>query len=1156
MSASNQSRDLFRGFMQKVGVDFADEVPRTSDIESMKFSPSDQAQHLQLQSIQSRFEDYNDSPCNLAQLKFISPSNDSSTHTTTSVVGLSVPSSDNDLLRSLDPVSITTKQVLYRLYGYQELISALDNVQCIHPELVDCRTNLFSAIELQVYRLLLAIRNEKLDHEEMGTHFDGARRVNFVSPQSAKQIPALAKAIVILISIIHCMMNVAREHCGFILKCIRSVLQIFRSQDSHSRLTDALINAVPTTLPTALQYLALQDHLDIYVACPKCHSIFKDLGATDLPTCPTVNLDGTLCDAELYIQRHRGSRTWSTPVRRFSHQPLESWLARLLNRPGVEDLLEAARPLLQEHCTDVWGASFLSNFPSDGQPSFFEAPVGELRLAFLVYHDFFNPYGNQIAGKKRSIGVVMMACLNLPPDVRYDIENIYFAAMIPGPKEPTLETINNYLKPIVDNLEEHYKSGVYINSTFKYPKGRKVRSVAPIQSMDIIASRAFGGLSGPSHTKFCSFCDAVLSRIDIFDLTQFNTRSMEQHRLHVQEWLSAQSLKERNAVWKEHGVRYSEFLRFEWWNALTGTTIAPMHWGKNVIEKQVRENMGCSVTAPTGIPSSRPLSRPISELELEWGKLALAHSSADELSKSKLPEPLVRFLCMQRGIFEAGLNVSRLLNDLNEWRKNNHILASDGSPTSPDRNGAVQLAKTHYYLSKARKSASVLKSNSTVESLQQLCLKLKIPLTKKEKKPELEQLLLDATKNVSIPNVRESENVGQNVAVLGHDVVEQVKLDMKETQFPSFLKRPPINFATVDHGKIGAEEYKSLAMVSLPITLIRLWGCLGANPAYRERLDHFLHLSVAIRILAYQTIMAHDINLFEYHYTQYLLGLKTLYPFSSIVPVQHLGLHIPYFLHALGPSSRYSENTPEMIIGILEDISTNHKIGELEQTLHREMIMAANLRSLMRNTPLPMELDQFRNVVEKFLGNRYPTSVTASRWQTSHSGGAVVLDADTYASLAGWCQHNHKKLFGRNLYLCSQIRLGNLIYQPYHIASANGYIGFRQQDSSVIRGRIETIFQEPSANPPRIAIVVRAFKSLSAEDARLDPYLHHPIVGKPRFGFVKLYYNAVEDDQAHIIEPADILSHLVVTNYHDSTGGITASCIVVMDLDLKHAVHN
>ncbi|EUC61300.1 transposase family Tnp2 protein [Rhizoctonia solani AG-3 Rhs1AP] len=948
-------------------------------------------------------------------------------------------------------------------------------------------------------------------------------------------------------------MNVAREHCGFILKCIRSILRMaFGLQDNRLRLTEALVDAVPTTLPTVLQYLSLQDHLDIYVACPKCHSIFKDLGAaTNLPTCPTVDLDGTLCNTELYIQRHRGNRSWYVPIRRFSHQPLESWLARFLNRPGIEDMLEAARPLLQENCTDVWGASFLSNFPGDGKPSFFEAPVGELRLAFLVYHDFFNPYGNQIAGKKRSIGVVMMACLNLPPDVRYDIENIYFAAMIPGPKEPTLETINNYLKPIVDNLEEHYKSGVYINSTSKYPKGRKVRSVAPIQSMDIIASRAFGGLGGPSHTKFCSFCEAVLSRIDVFDLSQFPTRSMEQHRLHVQEWLSAQSLKERNSVWKEHGARYSEFLRFEWWDPLTGTTVAPMHWSKNVIEKQVRENMGCSVTAPSGIPTSRQLSRPISELELEWGKLALAHLSADELGKSKLPEPLVRFLCRQRSIFEAGLNVSRLLNDLNEWRTDNHILASDGSPTSPDYSGAVALAKTHYYLSKARKSASLLRNNSTVESLQQLCLKLKIPITRKEKKLELEELLMDAFKNVLIPNVHDSEDLGDKVAVLGQEVVEQIKLDMKETQLPSFLKTPPINFATVDHGKIGAEEYKSLAMVSLPITLIRLWGYPGANPAYRDRLDHFLHLSVAIRILAYQTITAHDINLFEYHYTQYLLGLKRLYPFSSIVPVQHLGLHIPYFLRTLGPASRYSENTPEMIIGILEDISTNHKIGELEQTLHREMIMASNLRSLMRNTPLPAELDQFRDIVEKFLGDRYPASITASGWQTSHGGGAIILDTDTYASLVGWCQHNRKKLFGRSLYLCSKIQLGNLVYQPYHIASANGYIGFRQRGSSaIIRGRIETIFQEPSANAPRIAIVVRAFKLLSAEDTKLDPYLHHPIVGRPRFGFIQLYYNAVEDDEAHIIEPVDILSHLVVTYYHDSTGSISAPCVVVMDLDL------
>lgn len=165
------------------------------------------------------------------------------------------------------------------------------------------------------------------------------------------------------------------------------------------------------------------------------------------------------------------------------------------------------------------------------------------------------------------------------------------------------------------------------------------------------------------------------------------------------------------------------------------------------------------------------------------------------------------------------------------------------------------------------------------------------------------------------------------MALLGREVVEEIKQDMESTTLPSFVKTPPVNFATVDHGKIGAEEYKSLALISLPITLIKLWGGIGGSQFLRERLDHFLHLSLAVRILAYQSLTLHNILLFEFHYTEYLRGLKNLYPFSSIIPVQHLGLHIPFFLRALGPSIHYSENTSEMYIGILQDIGTNFRFG-------------------------------------------------------------------------------------------------------------------------------------------------------------------------------------------------------------------------------------
>lgn len=274
----------------------------------------------------------------------------------------------------------------------------------------------------------------------------------------------------------------------------------------------------------------------------------------------------------------------------------------------------------------------------------------------------------------------------------------------------------------------------------------------------------------------------------------------------------------------------------------------------------------------------------------------------------------------------------------------------DGSPVEPDETDCVAIAKAEYYLSKADKKSTTFNANSTLPALRGLCNKFLLPWAIGERKPVLVERLMeyyvrgfpisrqpDYTTNFIFlqkdirppapPLAKKAPPKKSDFSVLGSEVVAEIKSDMERTTFPGWLKTPPINFATTEHGKLGAEEFKSLSIMSLPITLIRLWG--DPSSRFRPHLGRFLHLSLVIRILAYQSITAHDIALFEFHYREYLQGLKLLYPFGSITCVQHLGLHIPYFLQSLGPSTRYSENTAEMFIGILQDIATNSRFGRV-----------------------------------------------------------------------------------------------------------------------------------------------------------------------------------------------------------------------------------
>ncbi|KAG8724579.1 hypothetical protein FRC09_016908 [Ceratobasidium sp. 395] len=458
--------------------------------------------------------------------------------------------------------------------------------------------------------------------------------------------------------------------------------------------------------------------------------------------------------------------------------------------------------------SDFWDASFLAQFPENEPKSFFDAPKDELRLVFMVHHDFFNPYMNKTSGKKRSIGMVMMVCLNLPPDIRYNRENVYLVAVIPGPSLPGEDRLNHFLRPIVDNLKEHFDPGVWIARTAKYPRGRKVRSAAPIISMDVPASRDWGGLGSHSHTILCSFCLIIQAYIDVFRPGAFPNRTIEQHRQFVELWNSASTPKARAQIWANHAARHSEWLRFPWWNVITETTFAPMHWTKNILEKQLRENMGWSWTTPAGVPEPTRL-KAISVLEADWGRLAMQYSSSEEL---QLPELVLRHLCRQYMIFETGLPSSRMTEDLNRLRINQGVINANGAVINPAprlfvegrQNAAsaanvVTLARAEAFLSRATRPSLVV-NNSSLDDLLLLCDKFKLPYHLFNTKPQLAVKLIAHYKSVKVAMVGENDPPPPKpLSWLGAEVLREVKEDMEATCIPSWLKTPPKNFATVSH---------------------------------------------------------------------------------------------------------------------------------------------------------------------------------------------------------------------------------------------------------------------------------------------------------------------------------------------------------------------
>ncbi len=153
---------------------------------------------------------------------------------------------------------------------------------------------------------------------------------------------------------------------------------------------------------------------------------------------------------------------------------------------GVED-----SPPLQE-MRDILEGQLFCQFKGPGSLHSFIGE-GERRYVFSLGFDSFNTRVNNLMEKK-SMGIISLLCLNLPPLIQYKPENILLAGIVPGRKEPPLEGLNHYLKPLIDELCEFWE-GAHFTRTDKGLNGRRVQCALVAVVCDIPAVRKTAGLA-------------------------------------------------------------------------------------------------------------------------------------------------------------------------------------------------------------------------------------------------------------------------------------------------------------------------------------------------------------------------------------------------------------------------------------------------------------------------------------------------------------------------------------------------------------------------------------------------------------------------------------------------------------------------------------
>ncbi|OAD72704.1 hypothetical protein PHYBLDRAFT_102004, partial [Phycomyces blakesleeanus NRRL 1555(-)] len=162
-------------------------------------------------------------------------------------------------------------------------------------------------------------------------------------------------------------------------------------------------------------------------------------------------------------------------------------------------------------------------------------------------------------------------------------ENVILVGLMPGPKEPKSEEINNYLKPLVDELETLYV-GMKI-STFECPSGVNVCVALLMVACDIPAAQKTSGFT--SHNSMCTCYKSnhqfprLSYEINIdfsgFVFSQWNLRNGVESRLHAEEWESASTPSERHQLEVENGVQWLQLYCLGYFDLVRRTIIDPMH---------------------------------------------------------------------------------------------------------------------------------------------------------------------------------------------------------------------------------------------------------------------------------------------------------------------------------------------------------------------------------------------------------------------------------------------------------------------------------------------------------------------------------------------------------------------------------------------------
>lgn len=345
-------------------------------------------------------------------------------------------------------------------------------------------------------------------------------------------------------------------------------------------------NFVPLDERTILQQLCLEPTILRTVCCPKCYTAYR-LDALPSNCSRKASPFAQACGEPLTRLRHTRNGPMHVPRALYSTQSFESWLSFFLSRAEIEKQLDKQyEPRAADGAMHgIWDSPAWQSLPG-------AYTARKYNLVFSFYMDWFNPFGNKHGGKIVSCGAVMLACMNLPAELRHLPENMFFACLMPPPSPADFITLSHLTAPVIAQLLRFW-IGLPMQ-TFLHPEGIFVRAALLAIIADLGAIRKLCGYVGHSADLFCSYC--LCRMADIEGLALGDLRTADTVRQAALEWRAQVTITDREAVTAETGIRWSPLHSLPYWDPVHSLVPGFMHnWCEGVLTRQLRVLWGIGI---------------------------------------------------------------------------------------------------------------------------------------------------------------------------------------------------------------------------------------------------------------------------------------------------------------------------------------------------------------------------------------------------------------------------------------------------------------------------------------------------------------------------------------------------------------------------------